>query len=192
MKKENKIFQKYTTSDVVFLSIISLITLLSCSPMAAVAPFLPVTFGVAYLVTTFQISLFFTIGLLRVKKTGSLIIMTTIMGSVMLIMSWPMFAGFFIVALLLELLSIIFFKGFHDNSQIILFVILFTPLNVVVNYFINLIIKQDKMILVASKNHGATIGIFIAIIALGILGSFLGYIISKELEKIKQRKNRNV
>ena len=48
------------------------------------------------------------------------------------------------------------------------------------------------MILVASKNYGATIGIFIAIIALGILGSFLGYIISKELEKIKQRKNRNV
>ena len=63
---KQKVFAPLKVKDVVFLAIISAVTLCTCAVMPLVASLQPVIFGIAQVVTGLQISIFFAIGLMKI------------------------------------------------------------------------------------------------------------------------------
>ena len=78
---KEKMFEPFKVKDIVFLAIISAVTLCTCAVMPLVASLQTVVFGIAQVVTGLQISIFFAIGLMKVRKPGALFIMALLTGS---------------------------------------------------------------------------------------------------------------
>lgn len=180
---KQKIFEPFKVKDIVFLAIISAITLCTSAVMPLVASLQTVIFGIAQVITSLQISIFFSIGLMKVRKAGSLFIMSLLTGLFQLMMAPPMFFSNIIIGLLLEVLVILIFKGFKKNSAVFFATALYNPLSLPFNYIYNLLFGREAMAAVATKAPWITVGMSLAVIALSVLGAFIGIKISKELKK---------
>ena len=95
--------QKFQIKDVVFLAIMSAVALATCAVMPLVISLQPLIFGISQLVTAPQIGVFFAIGLYKVRKPGSLLLMALMMGLIQLMMSPPMFLSSVLNGVLIEL-----------------------------------------------------------------------------------------
>lgn len=185
---KHKIFEPFKVKDIVFLAIISAAALVTCAVMPLVASLQTVVFGIAQLVTGLQISVFFSIGLMRVRKTGSLLIMALLTGLFQLLMAPPMFFSNIVIGLLIELLVIVIFKGFKKTSAIFFAVLIYNPLSLPFNYLYNLLFGREAMVEVAAKAPWITVLMSVAVIAVSALGGFIGIKISKELIKAGKMK----
>lgn len=105
--------QKFQIKDVVFLAIMSAVALATCAVMPLVISLQPLIFGISQLVTALQIGVFFAIGLYKVRKPGSLLIMALMMGLIQLMMSPPMFLSSVLNGVLIELIVLLLFRGYE-------------------------------------------------------------------------------
>ena len=112
---KEKIFQPFQVKDVVFLAILSAVTLVTCAVMPLVASLQTVVFGIAQVVTGLQISVFFAIGLMKIRKPGALFLMALLTGLFQLLMAPPMFFSNIIVGLVLEVLVVLIFHGYQSD-----------------------------------------------------------------------------
>ncbi len=181
MKK--KIWEPFKIKDVVFLAIISAVALVTCAVMPLVANLQTVVFGIAQVVTGLQISLFFTIGLMKVRKVGSLFIMALLTGLFQLMMAPPMFFSNLLIGLILEVLVILIFKGFRSDKAVFFAVLLYNPLSLPFNVLYNYLFGREAMVAVATKAPWITVLMTLAVFAVSALGYLLGSRISRELEK---------
>lgn len=181
--RKKKIFQKFKVKDIVFLAIMSASSLVTCAVMPLVATLQPIVFGIAHVVTGLQISLFFSIGLYKVRKPGSLLFMVIFMGIVQLMMAPAMFFSNVIGALILELLVIFIFRGYEKNSVIFFTVAFFNPITLPFNILYNIWFGEEAMVAVATKTPWFTIGMSLAVVAISIIGTIVGMKIAKELKK---------
>ena len=86
---ENKIFRKYKIKDIVFLAIMAACMLVTGAIMPLVGN-IPV-FGIVQVCLGLQFSIFPVIGMMKVRKTGSLLFMSVCCGVVLVFMSTVMF-----------------------------------------------------------------------------------------------------
>ncbi len=179
----DKIFQPFQVKDVVFLAIISAVTLCTCAVMPLVASLQTVIFGIAQVVTGLQISIFFAIGLMKIRKVGSLFIMALLTGLFQLLMAPPMFFSNLVVGLLIEVLVVLIFRGYQRDSAVFFAVLLYNPLSLPFNYVYNLLFGREAMAQVATRAPWITVGMTLAVVALSALGGWIGIKISKELKK---------
>lgn len=180
---KEKVFEPFKVKDIVFLAIISAITLCTCAVMPLVGSLQTVIFGIAQLVTSLQISVFFSIGIMKTRKVGSLFILSLLTGLFQLMMAPPMFFSNIVIGLFLEVLVLIIFKGFKKDISVFFAVVLYNLLSLPFSYIYNLLFGREAMVLVATKAPWITVGMTFAIIALSSLGAFIGIKISKELKK---------
>ncbi len=180
---KEKLFQPFKIKDIVFLAILSAVTLATCAVMPLVASLQTVVFGIAQLITSLQISIFFTIGMMKIRKPGSLLIMALLTGLFQLLMAPPMFFSNIIVGLLIELLVLLIFRGYQKNSAVFFAALLYNPLSLPFNLLYNYLFGRDAMVAVATKAPWSTVGMTLAVVALSALGSWIGIKISKELKK---------
>lgn len=180
---KEKIFEPFKVKDIVFLAIISAVTLCTCAVMPLVASLQTVVFGIAQVVTGLQISIFFAIGLMKVKKPGALFIMALLTGLFQLLMAPPMFFSNLVVGLLLEILVLLVFRGYKKDRAVFLAVLLYNPLSLPFNYLYNLLFGREAMAAVATKASWITVGMSLAVVAISALGAWIGIKISKELKK---------
>ena len=103
-----KYLQKFQIKDVVFLAIMSAVALATCAVMPLVISLQPLIFGISQLVTALQIGVFFAIGLYKVRKPGSLLIMALMVGLIQLMMSPPMFLSSVLNGVLIELIVLLY------------------------------------------------------------------------------------
>lgn len=181
MKEKN--FEPFNVKDIVFLAIISAVTLCTCAVMPLVSSLQTVVFGIAQLVTGLQISVFFSIGLMKIRKTGTLFIMSLLTGLFQLMMAPAMFFSNIVIGLLLEAVVILIFHGYKKNSAVFFAAALYNQLSLPFNYFYNLLFGREAMAAVATKAPWITVGMSLAVIAVSVLGAWLGIKISKELKK---------
>jgi len=187
--EKEKLFQKFTIKDIVYLSIISILSILGSSVMMLVVPLVTQIYGIAQLVTAFQVSILFSIGLFKVRKPGSILYMALFMGAVMVFMSWIMFVVFLVAGILTEALGLIIFRKNKGNLSVIVKTTLFMPLTLPLNFLLNLIMAEEVQINLISKVPWITIVVTVSVILISLLASFLGVVISKEIKKAKEDKD---
>ncbi len=180
---EAKIFQRFRIKDIVFLAVMSAITLLTCSVMMLVVPLLTTVFGIAQLVTGLQLAVFPAIALSKVRKVGSMFLIAVFTGVIQLFMSPAMFINNVIVGLILEILVVLIFKGYKSDKAVFFAVALYNPLSLPFNYVYNKIINDVGMTAVAENAPWSAVGMAVAVCAVAVVGTLVGLKISKELKK---------
>ena len=185
--EDNKVFKKYKIKDIVFLAIITACTLVT----GAVMPLLvnvPL-FGIVQLGLGLQFSLFPIIGVMKVRKPGSLLFQSLFI-SVFLIFMFPPMAIIILCALIAEGITLLIFKGYKNDWACVFACTLYMPLTLPLMYlYYNTFYtvtgeeKAAMSMFLGGANPGMVIGILIAVIALCFVGSLLGMLISRELKK---------
>ena len=168
--------QKLQIKDVVFLAIMSAVALATCAVMPLVISLQPLIFGISQLVTALQIGVFFAIGLYKVRKPGSLLIMALMMGLIQLMMSPPMFLSSVLNGVLIELIVLLLFRGYEKDGAVFCAAMLHTPLSLPFNYLYNRLVKGAGRPL-------AAVGMPLAVVAVSALGALIGIKIARELKK---------
>ncbi len=183
--EKKKIFQKFTVKDIVFLAIISAITLVTSAVMPLVIA-VPV-FGIIQVALGFQFSLFPAIGVMKVRKPGSVLFIAIFSGIVLVFMNPVMFACLAICALISETVALIIFKGYEKNATCFVASALYLPLSLP---FLSLWYKaigigDSGEAVKALVNPAPLMAVLmtLAVIAICCLGALVGIKISKELQK---------
>lgn len=176
-----KYLQKFQIKDVVFLAIMSAVALATCAVMPLVISLQPLIFGISQLVTALQIGVFFAIGLYKVRKPGSLLLMALMMGLIQLMMSPPMFLS----SVLIELIVLLLFRGYEKDAAVFCAAMLHTPLSLPFNYLYNRLVKgaDSPLAAVADRAPLAAVGMTLAVVAVSALGALIGIKIARELKK---------
>ena len=179
-----KYLQKFQIKDVVFLAIMSAVALATCAVMPLVISLQPLIFGISQLVTALQIGVFFAIGLYKVRKPGSLLLMALMMGLIQLMMSPPMFLSSVLNGVLIELI-VLLFRGYEKDGAVFCAAMLHTPLSLPFNYLYNRLIKgaDSPLAAVADRAPLAAVGMTLAVVAVSVLGALIGIKIARELKK---------
>lgn len=183
--EKKKLFQKFTVKDIVFLAIISAVTLVTSAVMPLVVA-VPV-FGIIQAALGFQFSVFPAIGVMKVRKPGSVVFVAIFSGIVLVFMNPVMFACLALCAVLAEAVSLAIFKGYEKDAACFISSALYLPLSLP---FLHLWYKvigigdsgEAVKALVNPKPPAAAL-MSLAVIAICCLGAFVGVKISKELRK---------
>lgn len=186
-EQENKIFKKYKIKDIVFLAIITACTLVT----GAIMPLLvnvPL-FGIIQLGLGLQFSLFPVIGMMKVKKPGALLLQSVFI-SIFLVFMFPPMVLLIACAFIVELLTLLIFRGYKNDWACVFAGTLYMPLTIPFLYmYYNLFYtvsgseKAAVSMFISGGNAWVIVGISIAIIALCFVGSLLGMLIARELKK---------
>ena len=180
---KEKVFEPFQVKDVVFLAIISAVTLCTCAVMPLVASLQTVVFGIAQVVTGLQISVFFAIGLMKIRKVGALFIMAMLTGLFQLMMAPPMFFSSVFIGLFLEVLAVLLFRGYKRDCAVFFAAMMYNPLSLPFNFVYNMLFGREAMVTVVTKAPWAAVGMSLAVIAISALGAWIGIKISGELKK---------
>lgn len=110
---KGKTFKKFEIKDIVFLAILSAVMLLTGGVMPLVTG-VPL-FGIIQLALALQFSIIPAIGLMKVRKPGTLLFMALFSGVVLIFMFVPMFFCIVLCAILAEMLALLIFKGYDKD-----------------------------------------------------------------------------
>ncbi|MDO5560990.1 MAG: MptD family putative ECF transporter S component [Oscillospiraceae bacterium] len=179
----NKYLERFKVKEIVFLAIISAVTLCTCAVMPLVVSLQTVVFGIAQAVTGLQIAVFYSIGLMKIRKPGSLFIMSFLSGLFQLMMSPPMFFNNLIIGVALEVFVYLVFHGYKSDKAIFFSVLLFNPLSLPFNLIYNYLFGRQAMVAVASRAPWLTVVMTAVVILISAAGALTGIRISKELKK---------
>ena len=180
--------QKFQIKDVVFLAIMSAVALATCAVMPLVISLQPLIFGISQLVTALQIGVFFAIGLYKVRKPGSLLLMALMMGLIQLMMSPPMFLSSVLNGVLIELIVLLLFRGYEKDAAVFCAAMLTIGIGWGLrkkNILYNRLVKgaDSPLAAVADRAPLAAVGMTLAVVAVSALGALIGIKIARELKK---------
>lgn len=188
---EDKIFRRYKIKDIVFLAIMACCTLLT----GAIMPLLtniPI-FGIIQMCLGLQFSIFPAIGLMKVRKVGSLTFLSLVVGLFLVFMFPPMFFIIVICAVVTELLVILIFRGYKKDIACWFAAAIFMPLTIPLYWiyyntaiFSALVgeLSEGTAIWAYANSNPLTICLItLAVVAICAAGSFIGWLISHELIK---------
>lgn len=183
-----KIFEVFKIRDIVFLAIMSACMLITGAFMPLITQ-VPL-FGIIELCLGLQFSLFPTIGLMKVRKPGALIFMALFCGAVFAFMFLPMFICILLCAVIVELICLILFRGYKKNYACVVAGSLFMPMTLPFLYlWYNVIysvnVNEDGKAVQAfvGADPWVAVGISFAVLLVCFVGSMLGMVISKEMQK---------
>ena len=186
-KDESKMFRRFKIKDIVFLAIITACTLVT----SAIMPLLihvPV-FGIIQLGLGLQFSIFPVIGLMKVRKAGSMTVMGIFI-ALFLVMMFPPMALIAVCAVAVELIVFAIFRSYQSDWACVLAGTLYMPLTVPllylyynVNYTVTGAENEAVSMFLGGTNPWVIVGMTAAIAALCFVGSVIGMLISRELKK---------
>ena len=184
---ESKMFRKFRIKDIVFLAVITACTLVT----SAIMPLLihvPV-FGIIQLGLGLQFSVFPVIGLMKVRKAGSMTLMGVFI-ALFLVMMFPPMALIAVCAVVVELIVFAIFRSYKNDWACVLAGTLYMPLTVPllwlyynVNYTVTGAENEAVTMFLGATDPWVIVGMTAAILALCFVGSVIGMIISRELKK---------
>ncbi len=177
-----KIFYPFKLKEIVFLAILSASVLVTSSVMPLVASLVTVIFGIAQLVTGFQMSFFITLALIKVRKPFTLSLVLLFMSVFMVFMSEAMFFSNIFVMLVVETLIIVIFRGYKKDKACFIAGALIPPLSLVIPTAFNSIVAPEVFAVVMG-NPFIVLGMLFAVVATGLIGAALGLKMGRELTK---------
>ena len=186
-EKEGKFFKKYKIKDIVFLAIMTACTLTT----GAVMPFvinIPV-FGIVQLCLGLQFSIFPVIGMMKVRKPGSLFLQSIFI-AVFLVWMFPPMAMICLCGLVAEGIAMLIFRGYKNDWACVVGGTLYLPMTLpflfVYYKFFHTVTDEGQNALEAflsGANPWFVVGISCAVVAICFVGSVIGMVVSRELKK---------
>lgn len=172
---------RFTVKDIVFIAILS--AAITLSGLITMPLVMSVTlFGVRNMASAFLYALFVAIGLLKVRKIGTLTLIGLLHGSVLLMMAPVMFWSMFIGALLTELLTLMLFKSYEKEKAIAFSAVTFIPMTLPFTLIFSMLIHGKTFESLVEKPL-LSLGICALTLLLSYLGTALGLKMGKELKK---------
>ena len=172
---------KFKIKEITFISIMTALFMVSC---ILFVPFVMTStqLGLQSLAFSFQLGLFFTIALRKVRKFSTIIFGGILSGLALLFVAPVMFFNQIFGAFLSEVLAISVFRSYKSNKAISLAAATFGLFTVPITGLVNILAK--------GRSIGYQIGdiftfclILVGVVVLGFLGSKFGHYLSNELEK---------
>lgn len=174
--------KKFTIKEIVFLAILSAVLILTCSVMAIFAEATKVLWAVGQASTALQVSLFITIGLMRVRKPFTATFILLFMSIIMIMMSPVMALSNLFVLICIEIMIPVIFKG-YDNDKACMFGGFIAPiLSIITPAIYNSILVPEVFQAVTSKSI-LIVGMTLLVVVLSFIGSTIGMKIGQELQK---------
>lgn len=174
-------FKAFTVKDIVFLAILSAVLLLVSGLIMPIVMFTNI-YALRQLLSAPIFALFCSVALTKVPKLGALSIVGCITGGVLLFMSPIMFFNQVIGAVLMELLVLLFFRGYAAKGAILfaagIYVTSTLPITLAANAVMN-----GKSIAEQVGNLPLTVLICAGSVVLGLAGALLGRRVADELRK---------
>ena len=184
---DGKLFKKYKIKDIVFLAIITACTLVT----GAIMPLLvnvPL-FGIIQLGLGIQFSLFPVIGMMKVRKPGALFFQSVFI-SVFLVFMFPPMVLIVVCALVSEALTLLIFRGYQKDRACVFAGTIYMPLTLPLLYlYYNVFYtvsgseKAAISMFLGGGDPWMIAGISVAVVAVCLVGSLVGMIVSRELKK---------
>ncbi|MCR5607281.1 MAG: hypothetical protein K6F69_10765 [Treponema sp.] len=172
----------FTVKDVVFLAIISAVTICSAAVMPIVAHIY--IFGLAQLVTAFQYSFFPAIAIMKVRKVGTVLFIMLLSSLLELFMAPVMFFSSILTGFIIEILIFIFFKGYENEKAVFIAASIITPLTLPFNaIYYKLFSNEAWNLFFASGFKYVSLAVIAGVILVSMAGAFLGIKLSRELKK---------
>jgi energy-coupling factor transport system substrate-specific component len=180
MKATIKI-QKFTVKDMIFLAILS--AALVIAGMVTMPLVMSVTlFGLRNMVSAILYSLFTILGLMKVKKAGTLSFIGILHGCVLLMMAPVMFWSISLGAILSEIVTLLIYKSYEREEATVFGAALFIPMTLPTTLLFTMTIHGQSFIQVVEKPI-VSLALCVATVLLGYIGAKLGQKIGKELQK---------
>lgn len=187
MHGNGKLFQKYKIKDIVFLAIITACTLIT----GAIMPLLvnvPL-FGIVQLGLGLQFSIFPVIGMMKVRKPGTLFFQSVFI-SVFLIFMFPPMAMIVLCGVIAEAVALLVFRNYERDWACVLAGTLYMPMTIPFLYLYYRAFytvtgseKAAVSMFLGGTNPWVVVGISAAVVVLCFVGSVVGMLISRELKK---------
>lgn len=172
---------KFTVKDVIFIAILSAV--LTVAGFLTMPLVMSVTlFGVRNMFSALIYALFAMLGVMKIKKIGTLTLMGLFHGSVLLMMSPIMFWNMFVGALVSELVVFFIYRSYEAVRAQVLGATLFIPLTLPTTLSFTMMIHGKTWQEIMEKPF-LSVFICAATVLLSYAGAKLGYKLGKELQK---------
>lgn len=172
--------ERIELQDIIFLAIMSgLITLANffTVPIVVAIPLV----GVRMLVAAFPQGLLFTVGVLKVRKFGSIFILAALTGLALLPISWIITGFNLISGAICEIIVFLIFRNFKKDSSVVVGASLFNPLTIPAAFFLTVWAAESIAEYIA--NPFITCIMFVLCLIVSLIGSLCGLKIGDSLKK---------
>ena len=179
----------FTVQEIVFTAICAAAGLLTSAVMPLVAH-VPI-YGIIQVVVSVQTSLFLSLALYKVRKRGTVLFFAVCYAIIQLFMAPVMFFMSIIAAAVIELIALAVKEGFRSNTMRYLASVLFIPVQMPVLWVYYKALTKELPEAYVGSSIGRVILMIVAVAALNVLGTVLGNLIGRELEKagvLKEKK----
>ena len=174
-------FKKFKVKEIIFLAVLAAVTTLFGG---LAMPFMrSEIFGMQTLATCLFYSLFAAVAIMKVRKSGTLTIFGLLTGFPLLFMAPVMFFDNFLGALLGEAAALLIWRSYERKSPVVLGSALFMVLTVPLSLPFSIWFNGTSIERFRSTALWQTGLVFLGVIALSVLGAFLGLKIAGELQK---------
>lgn len=181
-REEVSMIQKFKLKEIVFIAIFSAALLLVSALIMPLVMFTNM-FALRQVLAAPVFGLFCTIALMKVPKIGTLTLIGIFSGVVLLFMSPIMFYNNLLGALIVELLVIVFFRGYTTQKKIVIASALYMPITIPITLPMTSWLKgvsiADQL-----QNQNYVLLLVVGSVVLGFMGAILGSKIGKELQRI--------
>ena len=181
----------FTVQEIVFVAICAAAGLLASSVMPLVAN-VPI-YGIIQIAVSVQTALFISLALYKVRKRGTVLFFAICYAVIQLFMSPVMFFMSVIAAAVVELIAAAVKNGYKNNAMRYLASVLFIPIQMPFLWIYYKALTKELPESYIGNDPAFIILMIAAVVALNILGTVLGNLIGRELEKagvLKEKKKK--
>lgn len=176
-----KIFKKFQVKDFVFLAVLSAAMTL-CGGITMPLVMHTTVFGLRNMAAAPIYSIFVAIGLMKVRKPGSLTIIGLFSGAPLIFFSTVMFFNNFVSAIIAELIMLLIFRGYQKKASVFITTGIYMPFSLPISVLFSLWLNGQSYAQLTA-NPKISVLTSIGTIALAFLGAAIGMKIAAELQK---------
>ncbi len=173
--------KKFTSKDVVFLAILSVVLLLASSIVMPIVMFTQIT-ALRQLFAAPIFAIFSVIAIKKVPKVGTLSIVGLLTGGVLVFMSPIMLINNFLGAVIVEFIILILFRNYDKDAAVLTAASLYIPVTLPLSLVAQVVMKGEKLSDLLGSTFQSVI-LPISVIVLSIAGAFIGLKIATELKR---------
>ena len=176
-----KIFKKFQVKDFVFLAVLSAAMTL-CGGMTMPLVMHTTVFGLRNMAAAPIYSIFVAIGLMKVRKPGTLTIIGLFSGAPLIFFSTVMFFNNFVSAIIAELIMLLIFRGYQKKVSVFVTTGIYMPFSLPISVLFSLWLNGQSYAQLTA-NPKISVLTSIGTIILAFLGAAIGMKIAAELQK---------